>query len=555
MENENIANIGIDSFNFGPGEDSFQEIGRQNVSTIFEDIKRGFKKLKKGTKIAVTVTAAGVVLSIFLAVGHGIFNRYDILFSGLTSADAATITELLEEEGIKMKVEGDSIYVKSSEVDELRLTLSSNITNGSVGFEIMDESSGFGMTEEEFQIKKQRMIQGELERTIRTFPQVSDARVHITPGQESLFVKDNQAGSAAVYITLKTGQTLTSSQVMSVVSLVSASSTNIPKQNVEVIDQNMTLLSDGMFDDEGNYVDNATGSSSGLETARAAEKKFNEDLEDSILKVLTPLFGDGKVKVSVNTDLNFDATEKTELVFDPNSVIKSQTISENSTGEAAISGSPVDNNMSNTTEDTGDTSASRDSSTEYEVGKTETHTIVAPGTINKITASVVLDGVTSQDTIESVQELVETTIGLNTNRGDKVTVMSAKFDTTLSDTMKAEAEEAQKKEMIQKAITYGGGGVGAVALALILITALNKRKNKFFDDDEDYSAGMNTLAAEDIINKVVNNTPNQNANASSRETFFDANINTHPLEEEIRDFASKNPEQITELIKIWLNED
>lgn len=549
MENENNANVDLSGLQFNNDEEK-SSTGKKTVSTVFEDAKHGFRKLKKGTKIAITITATGILLTIFFTIGYGMKNRYDILFSDLNSIDANTITQILEEQGIEMKVEGNSIYVKSAEVDELRLKLSSNITNGSVGFEIMDQGSGFGMTEEEFQIKKQRMIQGEIERTIKTFPQVSDVRVHITPGEESVFAKDNKPGSSAVYITLKPGQQLKSSQVMSIVSLVSASSTNIPKQNVEVIDQNMTLLSEGMFDDKGNFIENKAKNSDGLEVAREAEKKFNDDIEESLLKVLVPLFGEGNVKITVNTDLNFDSTEKSELVFDPNNVIKSQTISENSSTDKTQTGSPVDNNMSNTAETTGEESTSKESSTEYEVGKTETHTIVAPGEIRKITASVALDGVTDPDTLENVQELIETAIGVNANRGDKVTVMSAKFDTSEADKLKAEAEQAKKEELIKKAVTVGGGAVGIIALALILISAYNKKKRENEFDDEFGDDVGDVLMAEEIINKAIA----EAEIADATESFLDGDVNGHPLEEEIREFASKNPEQTTELIKIWLNE-
>ena len=39
-------------------------------------------------------------------------------------------------------------------------------------------------------LKKLRMQQGELEKTIKSFPQVQDARVHITEATTSVFAKD-----------------------------------------------------------------------------------------------------------------------------------------------------------------------------------------------------------------------------------------------------------------------------------------------------------------------------------------------------------------------------
>lgn len=522
------------------------------ISSLFEEKKQGFKNLKPGTKIAIGITATGVALSIVFAVAYASGNKYGVLFSDLNSTDANTISKILEEDKVEMKIQGNSILVKKDLVDELRLKLSSNITNGSAGFEIMDEGSGFGMTEEEFEIKKQRMIQGELERTIKTFPQVSDARVHITPGEESVFAKDNKPGSSAVYLTLHPGQQLKQSQVMSIVSLVSASSVNIPKNNVEVIDQNMTLLSEGMFDDEGNFIENKQKDADGLSVARNAEKEFNEDLEKSIVDMLGAIFGKNNVKVSVNTNLNFDSTERTQIKMDPENVISKQTISENSTNDNSQTGSPVDNNMSNTANQTGENSKSKESSTEYEVGKTETHTIVAPGEIQKITASVAINGVQNTQTLENIQEMVETAIGLNANRGDKVTVLSMNFDTSEEEKLQAEKEKAKKEELMKKVFTYGGAGVGVIALALLALTIINKRRRDE-DDDFSYEDEIDTLAqAEDIINKVISESEN---NDRTSESLLEGGSLNNALEEEIRAFATKNPEQTTELIKIWLNED
>lgn len=77
----------------------------------------------------------------------------------------------------------------------------------------MDDSSSIGLTDEEFQIKKQRMIQGEIEKTIKSFPQVEDTRVHITFGESSVFEKEAIPGSAAVYLMLKPGTTLEKNQI------------------------------------------------------------------------------------------------------------------------------------------------------------------------------------------------------------------------------------------------------------------------------------------------------------------------------------------------------
>ena len=276
-----------------------------------------------------------------------------MLYSGLESTDSAAVIKALEDAGVDTKIDGDTIYVPKEQVDKLRIQLASTITNGSKGFELMDEGSNLSMTDEEFQIKKLRMIQGEIEKTIKTFPQVEDTRVHITQGKESVFSTETTEGKAAVYVSLKPGQELDRSQIKSIMSLVSASTTNIPKKNVEVIDQRMNLLSEGIYDEDGNSINNKEAISS-----RSAEKQVSSDLQKSILDMLEGVFGKDKVKVTVNAVLDYDTVEKNELVINPDKVIKTESRSQNSSLSENSTGSPVDNNMTTTSSPNNDKSSS-----------------------------------------------------------------------------------------------------------------------------------------------------------------------------------------------------
>lgn len=497
------------------------------VKDFLKAKKEGFIALKKGTKIAIVIGVIAIILSTIFSISYAVKNKYDILFSGLDSIDAANISKELESRSVDTKIEGDIIYVPKKEVDKLRLELSPSISNGSQGFEIMDNGSGFGITDEEFQLKKQRMMQGEIEKTIKTFPQVETARVHITEGESSVFSKENKPGQAAVYLGLKSGQTLQENQIRSIISLVSASSHNVPKETVEVIDQNMTLLSEGLYDENGNATN---GSKSNLESARQAEKELNEDLQKSINNMLEPIFGKGKVKVSVNSDLNFDSSEKTEIKIDPEKVIKSESRSENSSSDSAQSGSPVDNNMSNTGQGNGNGSSSKEENIEYEVGKIETKTITTVGEVKRITTSVAIDGVVNAKTIENIESMVAGAIGMDTSRGDDISVVAMEFDAQ----GKAQLEEAklqEQKELIFKLVAYLVGGILLLIAIILVASYISKKKN-----EKELAAIMEGESEETSLN------------------FIDENSESLTLEEEVKLFASKNPEEVTELIKIWLNE-
>ena len=498
-------------------------------------IKAAFNKLDKSKKIAIGIGIIAVVLAIVFGITYTENNKYGVLYSGLDTVDAASVTKALEDAGIDTKIEGDIIYVPKEQVDKLRIELSSSITNGSKGFELMDEGSSLSMTDEEFQIKKLRMLQGELEKTIKTFPQVDDARVHITQGQESVFSRESTEGKAAVYVSLKTGQELEQSKIKSIMSLISASTTNIPKQNIEVIDQNMNLLSEGIYDKEGNSINGV-----GLTASRGAEKEVSEELQKSIVSMLEAIFGKDKVKVTVNANLNFDTVEKSEIKIDPETVIKSEIRTENTTGSGSSSGSPVDNNMTNTGDGSSSNSSSKEEQIEYEVGKTETKTITTSGEVKRITAAVAIDGTVSDDVIYNVEKMVSSALGINTERGDQLTVVSMAFNNLAQDMFVD--EEVQPVLSTKEFIKYGLGA-GAIALLAIIIIVILVSKNKKSKIVEEVEEDPN-----DLIAKLVKE---KEAKLEKEIAMEESELS---LEDEIRLIVSKNTNEATELIKTWLND-
>lgn len=513
-----------------------------NVKDIINKIKEfiskkilDFKALSKTKKLALVIASVAVILSIVFGVKYMNNNKYKVLFSGLNSTDAASITKELESENIDMKIQGDSILVPKDKVDELRLKLSENISNGSKGYELMDEGSSFGMTDEEFKIKKQRMLQGEIEKTIKTFSQVADARVQIINGEESVFAKETQPGSAAVTITLNPGESLDISQVRSIMSLVSASCENIPKQNVEVVDQNMNLLSEGLYDENGK--EQATNSS-GLYIARKAEKELNSDLERAISSVLESMFGSGKVVVKVNSDLNFDTNEITEIKIDPNKVAIKENKKENTTSQDDAAGGNIDNNMNTVGGNDTNLNTSREESIEYETGRTESKTIKAQGEINKITASVAINGNLNNKTLQQVEDIVSNIIGVDENRGDSISVVGMPFDTLAN-----EDDNLAVKDDINKVMKIVAVVVGILLLLIVGIVVYMYMKKKISDIvEEDFDDSEHL----DIINQKIQEMEKTRSTEDEEESIS--------LEEEVRQYASENKEQVTDLIRNWLSE-
>lgn len=489
------------------------------------------KNLKVGTKVAIGIGIVTLILALIFTINYSRKNKYKVLFSGLDSVDAANVTKSLEDKKVDTKIEGDSILVPKDQVDKLRIELSPKISNGSKGFELMDKGSNLSMTDEEFKIEKTRMIQGELEKTIKTFPGVNNARVHITQGEQSVFNGKGKDGKAAVYISLKDGGTLDKSQIKSIIALVSASGINIPKKNVEVIDQNMDLLSEGIYDESGKIANVA-----GLTGTKNAEKQLSEELKKRVKSMLEPIFGEGKVEVGINATLNSKTVEKNELKLDPKKVISSSTKSENSTTDEDTKGSPVDNNMNNTANAKSQDNKSKEESIKYEIGKSETKTFAPPGDVKRITASIAIDGNITNDVMRNVEDMVESAIGMDTKRGDSISVVGINFAKGKVDDINDGKEKKLNITPMKIAI--------AVVLIMLLVGGfiIFKKKGKKADIEDEEDMSKETEYFANLLK------------TKERESELDNDDSEENIEEEVKKLASNNPDEVSELIKRWLNE-
>lgn len=517
----------------------------KKLSEFFKKLWTKFKSFNKKIRIMIIVAAVAVLVALISLVVYSTSTKYSVLFSNLDSTDANTIISKLSDEKVSYKVEGDSILVPSDKKDELRLDLSSSLTSGSTGYELMDNSSSFGMTDEEFAIKKVRMVQGELEKTIKSLDAVESARVHITQAENSVFVKNKQEGKAAVILQLKSGKTITKDQVKSIVAMVSAATEDIPQENVQVIDSNMNLLSEGLnYDSEDGTVSSDT-----IQQNKDLEEQSGQKYADAIVKLLEPVVGKNKVSANVNVDLDFDSKKTTTKTIDPNKVIVSQqTSKETSTsGGGAIGGSTVDNNLSNSIaedENTNVVSNKEEQTTNYDTGSSESTVISSPGEIKRMTASIfVNDGTLDEDTRDQLEKAVASAIGIDTSRGDEISLIGMDFDTEADEEAKAQIDAFNNEVAAakrNKIIMYCAiGGIIAAAIITAIVLFARKRRAEEEDEDED----------DNLLDVVIDDT------AQYKPIELDIENPQTKIENEIKNYAKEKPDQVADIVKSWLSEN
>lgn len=330
--------------------------------------------------------------------------QHAVLFSGLEQSDAASIVKELD----KMKVDyqlqegGGNILVPEEVVHQTRLKLMSSGAplSGGVGFEIFDNSD-FGMTEFAQKINFQRALQGELTRTIMSLDEVKRARVHLVMAEHGLFKRDSSGPSASVTLFLQPGAALAESRVVGIQRLIASSVPELKAEQVTISDQNGATLSQPVPDDE----------SIEAVSARLQQKKAVEDyLSQKAVNVLSKAFGQDRVTVSIDVDLDFSHIKKTQEDVLPSGDVNSNGVvrrreSKLNNGSAAKAG---DGRL--TTE------------IEYQLGRSVAQIVETPGKIARLNIAVVVPEQLSDGDRDSVRELVAVAVGYSKARGDAIAI-------------------------------------------------------------------------------------------------------------------------------------
>lgn len=525
------------------------------LSEIFKGLISKFNGLGKNTKIALVVGVIGIIVAgVFLTTTLGA-TKYGVLFNNLDSNDAKTIMDQLSAKKItNVKISGNSILVPESQVDQLRLELASTITSGSKGFELFDSSSTFGSTDADMKVKYQRALQGELEKTIKSFPQVQNAKVNLVLPDDSVFVSDSTPASASVTLMMKPGQNLSDDQVKAIVALLTGGVKNLPKENVQIVDNNMKLLTQNLFSNDSSQL------GPDADKQQQLKQDYEKKLEAKALDQLSKPFKN-KVTVKINADLDFDAVQNDTTKVDPKGTIVSEKYIRDTNGDVTTrpSQSPVDNNMTNsatTTQQNNGTNTGtvthQEETNNYEISKSETKSVKAPGAVKRLTASVIIDGTVDDALKTQIQDIVGGAIGLDTTRGDSIAIAGMKFDTSDADAAKKALDEMNKaqtqenKMKLYKEIAIGGGILAGLIMLFVLL-----RKGKKTSSEEEQ---LDAIVSPKSINVLVGEDTPQ---ITYKPIDFDKqgnNEKTH-IENEIKRYASEKPDQVADIIKSWLSED
>lgn len=271
--------------------------------------------------LGAALIAAFVVLALWMREPD-----YRALFSNVESRDGGAIVNILNQRNIPYKFadNGSTILVPAEQVYTLRLELAEQglPRGGNVGFELLDAPK-FGASQFAEQITYQRALEGELARSIEALQPVKSARVHLAIPRQSLFVRDREAPTASVLLTLFPARTLSEAQVAAISWLISSSVPQLNAASVSIVDQ------------DGHLLSNPSGAA-GMDSTR---RNFINDVEQRttqrILTLLTPIVGSGNVRAQVSAAVDFSQREQTSESYRPNETPGTAAIRSRQTSDSA----------------------------------------------------------------------------------------------------------------------------------------------------------------------------------------------------------------------------
>jgi flagellar M-ring protein FliF len=374
--------------------------------------------------------------------------NYAPLYSNMSGLDTAQIVDVLTSSDIdfKLDISSGSIMVDQAKLPEARLKLGAQGLPGAAtqGMEMLQGDQGLGTSQFIETARYNHALEAELVRSVESIRSVEKARIHLAIPKQSIFIRNRIKPSASVVVKLYPGRVLSPGQVDAIVQMVASSIPMLEGGEVAVVDQFGRLLTQD--DDAGMAQTNKQ-----YEYSRVLEG----DMADSIINLLQPIVGNGKVNAQVAAQLDFSKIESTREAFDPErSVVRSEQISEEKNSSmskvlgipGALSNQPPDEGTTepNATEVAAGsevpTSQNSSSTRNFELDRIISHTNSQEGSIQRLSVAVVIDDKSttaadgsiektaySDEDIARFVSLVKETIGFDENRGDSVSVINTSF--------------------------------------------------------------------------------------------------------------------------------
>ena len=492
---------------------------------------------------------------------------YSVLYTDLELEDAKQIVERLEGENIKYKLtkNGTEILVPTEVVNKMRvdtaeLALASKGSN--VGYELFDNTDALGTTNFVQNVNLIRALEGELARSVRSVDNIKSARVHLVLPKREMFSKEEQEPSASVVIRTISGQ-LSPQSVAAIQKLIAASVPKLSVKKVAIVDSSGNLLTE---EKNKALMD--------LDHNEDLRQEMERQMTDRVQNLLDKSIGEGKSRVQVYLEMDFDQVVTNEEIYDPDGQVVRSEASSSSSSVTSEKNAPVtvaqnipngDNVVNGDGNET--QSANTESTVNYEISKIVRNKVKNSGTISRMTTAVIVDGIYEKDAegkivyrprteeeMQKLDELIKSAVGYNQDRGDMVEVKNIQF----ARNQQLEPEKIEeililgftKDEVIRIAEGIGVALVAILVIVLVIRPLINNAFDMSNKGTDTRLLGENAEEDNLLLSNFLNDDTDAGADMINLNKI-DGRVKASSVKR-INDIVEKNPDAAVNIVRGWL---
>ena len=551
--------------------DSVGAGGETEQKSGFMDTIGNTDMMRQMTLVVVLVISVAIAIFVVLFVQEPDYRP----LAKMDTEELIETLDYLDANLIDYKLEGNIIQVRVDEYQKIKLGMSREglAQAEQAGADIIMQDMGFGVSQRVEMERLKHAREKQIAATIEDIASIKKARVLLALPKENVFARREKKASATVVLTANRGAVISGEEVDAVVDIVASAVQGMEPERVTVTDSNGRLLNSGSQDSL------SARARKEYEIERQRETEYQEKIDS----ILIPVIGIGNYTAQVDVTMDFTAVEQTQRRYNPDlpAVRSEMVIEENSVGSiaAGIPGAvsnqpPLDANIPEQAGGNGQVApvpgrTTKESTRNYELDTTISHTKQQTGVIRRLSVSVAVDylqttgedgTVTSEartpEELLSIRRLLQGGIGFDVTRGDSPEVVSMPFSRI--DTGAEEELPIWEQPFFMPLVKWVMGGLVVIALIFAVIKPMLSRLINPDDGQagDDFDADEGLDLGDDTINMLSSEFDEGQVGFAPDGSLMLPDLHKdEDVLKAVRALVANEPELSAQVVKGWLMQD
>jgi flagellar M-ring protein FliF len=512
--------------------------------SLFQSMTTRGKLLLGGSVIGIAVVA-------FMLIGLATKPSSTTLSAGLDPAATGKMTAALDSQGIAYQLAngGTAIQVAQADLSKARVALASkglSATGGTTGGWDKFDQQKLGASNFQQKVAYQRALESQIAQTVGQVSGVDGATVQLTMPDDQLFADQQKPATAAVLLGGGMQTDLAPGAVRGIANLVASSVPNLKSSNVTITDGTGQML-----------WPTGDASGGGSVSKPAAESRYDAQLSGQLNAIIARTVGPDKAQVRVKSDLNVDNTQRDELQYAKTGIpIETTKDTERlkgtggtRAGGAAGSAANVPTYAAAGAGAGGNSNYQRtQGTTKFGVGKVVTHTKVAPGAVQRLDVALMVDPSVPPKTAKALQQAISSAAGINTTRGDTITLSSVPFAKQPAAATKAAGPVGN----VIGYAKYGALGLGSLFFLFFVTRHLRRREQAVLVGEPTW---LTQIDAPRPVGQLAAGAPAGAGSMSAAATEPLLTSNPNRRRQQIEQALQREPDRVVQTLRGWMAEE